>query len=374
MLLDNLFWVRRRGLPAPRGFRPAVEALEDRWLPSQAILPNLPATPTLTAPTVPTSGPGAGDVNPYGVAFVPQGFASGTGPLQAGDILVSNFNNSHNLQGTGTTIVRITPSGSTSTFFHSSVQGLTTALGVLKMGFVIVGNVPTTDGTPNTIQQGSLQILDSSGHVVTTLANAAFLNGPWDATVVDNGSTAMVFVSNVFTGTVTRLDLAVSTTGVTVQSMTQIASGYAHRTDPNALVLGPTGLAYDPSTGILYVAATANNAIYGIPNAATRTTDAGKGQLVYRDPQHLHGPLGLVLAPNGDLITANGDAVNFNKHRANELVEFTPQGQFVAQKQVDTMGSGAAFGIAISTSNQQLHLAAVDDGNNTLEEWTISLA
>src|SRR5215471_5173764 len=45
--------------------------------------------------------PPNGDVNPYGVAFVPQGFQSGSGPLRAGDILVSNFNNSKNLQGTG---------------------------------------------------------------------------------------------------------------------------------------------------------------------------------------------------------------------------------------------------------------------------------
>ncbi|MGA2226803.1 MAG: hypothetical protein ABSH41_20390 [Syntrophobacteraceae bacterium] len=66
----------------------------------QAIIPNLPATPTHSITTVPPNG----DVNPYGVAFVPWGFPSG-GPLQPGDILVSNFNNFNNLQGTGTTIV-----------------------------------------------------------------------------------------------------------------------------------------------------------------------------------------------------------------------------------------------------------------------------
>ena len=55
--------------------------------------------------------PPNGDLNPYGVAFVPANFASGNGPLQPGDILVSNFNNSDNLQGTGTTIVRIPANG-----------------------------------------------------------------------------------------------------------------------------------------------------------------------------------------------------------------------------------------------------------------------
>src|SRR6266404_9616618 len=62
-----------------------------------------------------------GDQNPYGVAFVPDGFPSG-GPLSPGDILVSNFNNagtspSGNIQGTGTTITRVAPDGETSTFF-----------------------------------------------------------------------------------------------------------------------------------------------------------------------------------------------------------------------------------------------------------------
>src|SRR4029077_17870155 len=55
--------------------------------------------------------PPNGDLNPYGVAFVPQGFQSGNGPLRPGDILVSNFNDSDNLQGTGTTIVRVSTSG-----------------------------------------------------------------------------------------------------------------------------------------------------------------------------------------------------------------------------------------------------------------------
>ena len=104
------------------------------------------------------------DTNPYGVALVPDGFPAGGGPLRPGDILVSNFNNSQNLQGTGTTIVRVTPTGQTSVFFQGQPGlGLTTALGVLKRGFVIVGSVPTTDGTSNTIQKGSLLIINNQG-------------------------------------------------------------------------------------------------------------------------------------------------------------------------------------------------------------------
>lgn len=41
--------------------------------------------------------PANGDVNPYGVAFVPHGFPSG-GSIGAGDVLIANFNDSDNVQ------------------------------------------------------------------------------------------------------------------------------------------------------------------------------------------------------------------------------------------------------------------------------------
>src|SRR5258707_10908361 len=94
------------------------------------IIPNLPASPTLTVSTIPLNG----DLNPYGVTFVPASFPKG-GTINPGDILVSNFNAASNLQGTGTTIVRVPPSGQTSVFFQGN-HGLTTALGATKFGFV----------------------------------------------------------------------------------------------------------------------------------------------------------------------------------------------------------------------------------------------
>jgi hypothetical protein len=99
---------------------------------AQAIL----STGFLEMSTVPSNG----DLNPYGVAFVPDGFPGGA--LSPGDILVSNFNNSQNQQGTGSTIVRVKPDGTTSLFFQGTPPlGLTTALGVLKSGFVLVGAI-----------------------------------------------------------------------------------------------------------------------------------------------------------------------------------------------------------------------------------------
>ena len=320
--------------------------------------------------------PANGDLNPYGVAFVPPQFPTG-GKIHSGDILVSNFNNSAdggNLQGRGTTITRIAPNGQTSTFFQGSAGlGLTTALGVLKSGFVIVGNVPTTDGTSATAKRGSLLVLDMNGHRVATLTDSMLLDGPWDLTIHDEGSRAEVFVSNVLNGTVTRLNLVIPAQGNTVvlQSATRIGSGYAHQPDPSALLLGPTGLAFDASTDTLFVASTADNAIYSISNADVRRTSAGKGQLVYQDNVHLHGPLGLVLTPSGDLIVANGDAVNANPNQPSELVEFTRQGTFVSQFSLDS-SVDAPFGIAIELVNGVIRFAAVNDNTNSLEIWHLN--
>jgi hypothetical protein len=64
--------------------------------------------------------PPNGDVNPYGVAIVPVS----QGALVKGNVLVSNFNNSQNLQGTGTTIVQISSNGALSVFAHISANSL----------------------------------------------------------------------------------------------------------------------------------------------------------------------------------------------------------------------------------------------------------
>ena len=348
---------------------------------SQTIIPNLPASPTLFVSTLAPTGPTAGDQNPYGIAFVPPHFASG-GTLNPGDLLISNFNNSTangNLQGTGRTIVRVTPNGQTSVFFQAPADianvGLTTALGVLRSGFVLVGNVPTTDGTSNTIMAGSLMIVDSNGNLVANLSDPNLLDGPWDLTVNDEGNKAQVFVSNVLSGTVTRIDLAIPHGGVpTVQSMTQIASGYMHRPDQTALEVGPTGLAYDAAHDILYVASTEDNEIFAVSNAATRHTDAGTGQPAVQDTTHLHGPLGLLLAPNGDLIVANGDAINSDPMHSSEIAEFMPTGQFVGQVQINP-NPDAPFGIALQFAgpDDQIRFAAVDDNTNTVHVWSIDL-
>ena len=332
------------------------------------------ATPFLPAQVHPVSTvPPNGDVNPYGVAFVPPQFPAGT--VQPGDILVSNFNDKHNLQGTGTTIVDVPAAygSSTSVFFQGKAPlGLTTALNILKSGFVLVGNFPSPDGTCGNARNGSILVINSSGTLVQALADPLFINGPWDSALFDQGTKAKYFIANGLTGTIVRLDLAVGSSGVTLEGETQIGSGYLHQCDPVTFVDAPTGLVYDPGTDVLYVASSADNAVFALPNAGSATQDEGRGKIIYASDAHLHGPLGMIMAPNGDLVVANNDAINPNPNQPSALAEFTTAGKFVKEITVDS-NPGGSFGLAVETSGNTVRFAAVDDNVNTLLVWTFPL-
>lgn len=363
----------------PQALSPSATALpvnpQDEL--GEPVLPELANSKVATTSTVPASG----DQNPYGVAFVPTLFPFGGlligGPIFEADILVSNFNAKSNLQGSGSSIVKITPYGLQELFYQGAAGlGLTTALGAVQEGLVLAGSLPSSDGTCAGIKgPGSILEINRYGQLVGTVSDPNnLINGPWDMTIYrENGFQSHIFVSNVMTGTVVRLDATVSLFGdvLTIDNEQQIASGYTQRCDANALVVGPTGLAFDPAKHVLYVASTGDNAIYSIASADTATSDGGKGTLVYQDNTHLRGPLGLALAPNGDLIAANGDAVNADPNHPSELIEFTPAGLFVAATSVDSSGQGGAFGIAIGGVPGDARLAAVDDVTNTLKVWYV---
>ncbi|QNI31157.1 hypothetical protein H7849_18955 [Alloacidobacterium dinghuense] len=332
---------------------------DDAFLPS----------PVRTASTVPSNG----DVNPYGVAFIKDNFQTGSGPLQHGDILVSNFNNNQNLQGTGTTIVRIPKSGSPSLFFQGTAPlGLSTGLGTLQYGFVLVANLPTADGTSATAKPGSLLVINNQGKLIQTFTSAQ-INGPWDMTVVDKGDRAIVFFSNALDGTVSRIDFGVSDAGLTKLDHYTIASGFMHQGDPAALFDAPTGLVYDQRGDRLYVASTLDNAVFVVRDAMRRTSSDGPGSIVYQDNTHLHGALAMAEAPNGHLLVTNNDVINSDPNQPSEIVEFTKDGQFVKEIPVDP-NQGGSFGLAVNKVNDDTAiLAAVDDNTASLTIWTLNL-
>lgn len=331
--------------------------------------------PLNTITTLGSTVPDNGDVNPYGVAQVPVSM----GKLMQGHILISNFNNNSNAQGTGTTIMDVDPNAMAITQFAqidaSSLPGacpggvgLTTALVVLRTGWVIVGSLPTTDGTAATAKAGCLLVLNNMGQVVETFSGAP-INGPWDMTALDGGSVVELFFTNVLNGTVAangkvvhratvvRFLLSVSSSQMpTLRMSTVVGSGFPARTDPNALVIGPTGLALDAFGQNLYVNDSLSNRIAAIRNPAFRHSTAGRGRTVSRGG-FLNDPLGLTLAPNGNVIAANGNDGN--------LVEVTPRGKQVAKKLVDSTGSPPGAGTLFGLTALPGGVFFVDDGSNT---------
>ncbi len=331
---------------------------------------------SLLTSTVPANG----DQNPYAIFVAPVS----AGNLQAGDVLIDNFNDRNNLQGLGSTIVSYTPATRQLKTFATIPRnlpqcpggvGLTTAMTMLKSGWVIVGSLPSRDGTTKTKGQGCLIVLDAQGNVAGTIAGPN-INGPWgNMAVIDNGTTATLFVSNtgfdvgppddeppvVDKATVLRLKLSIADgKPPVVTRQTVIASGFGEQADKDVLIIGPTGLALGRN-GVLYVSDALGNRIAAIPDAATRADSAGTGRDVARDGL-LKRPLAMATAPNGHLLVTNG--LN------GQVVEIDPEtGNQVYARWIDANkaqsppGSGDLFGIAMTTASGGFYYVEEDEVN-----------
>jgi hypothetical protein len=330
-----------------------------------------------------------GDLNPYAVVIAPVS----AGKIQKDDVLVDNFNNLSNLQGTGTTIVDYNPSTKATKLFARLPQtlaqcpggvGLTTAMTMLKSGWVIVGSTPSTDGTTRTKGAGCLLVFDANGQLVASWTGPN-INGPWgNMAAVDNGTTALLFVSmagfdipgpqvrdpntgyavTVNKETVLRLALSIPDgKPPTITDETVIGSGFSARADRDVFMIGPTGLAL-AGDGTLYVSDALANQIVAIPDATTRKDSAGMGRTVTKDGL-LKRPLALVLTADGHLLTCNA--------KNGQLVEVNPAtGKQLYAQWIDTNqaqsppGNGDLFGIALTPDGNGFYY--VEDDVNTLME------
>jgi hypothetical protein len=329
-----------------------------------------------TVTTVASTVPANGDVNPYGVANVP--FSTGT--LRRGDTLVSNFNASNNTQGTGTTIVEVAPTGQVRLFAQINPNlpgcpggvGLTTALSVLNDGYVVVGSLPVTDQGSGTPEAGCLIVLNSTGVPVEAWAGHG-INGPWDMTSAQLfGPFAELFVTNVLNGTVAAAGNEVDQGTVLRLSVfepagrpplllntTAVATGFPEELNSGALVLGPTGVALEPN-GTLYVADTVRSRIAAVPFATSRFVPASGGGFTVSEGGGLKSPLGLAVAPGGDLIAVNGNDGN--------AVELTPFGAQVDTRTIDPFNSGGdLFGLAIAPGGNGVLFVDDNGSANTLD-------
>jgi hypothetical protein len=330
-----------------------------------------------------------GDLNPYAVVVAPVSI----GKIRKDDVLVTNFNNVSNLQGTGTTIVDYTPATKKTTVFANLPQhlkecpggvGLGTAMAVLKSGWVIVGSTPSTDGTTKTKGPGCLIVLNADGQVATAWSGP-HIDDPWgNMAVIDNGARATLFVSmagfdvpgpdvtdpktgdpvTVNKATVVRFELSIAPgKPPTIAREMVIADGFPQRADKDAFLIGPTGLAL-AADGTLYVSDALGNRVAAIDRATTRTMSAGTGRTV-TEGGLLKRPLAMCLAPNGNLLVTNA--------RNGQVVEADPRsGRQLLAQWIDTdqaqspPGNGDLFGIAVKPDGSGFYY--VEDDANTLME------
>jgi hypothetical protein len=329
--------------------------------------------------TITSTVPDSGDQNPYAIAIVPQTL----GKLVQGQVLVDNFNNGKNLQGTGATIMQIDPAKGDATIFASVPHnlagcpggiGLSTAMAVLPGGWVLVGSAPSTDGTTSTRGDGCLIVLDNQGTPVGTITGPD-ISMPWGNMAVHaSADHATIFVSNagfgvgspkdapvVHQATILRLELSLAPgQPPKVVGRTVVASGLPAQADDSVFLIGPTGLAL-AADGTLYASNAIDNSVIAIPDALTRKDSAGTGKEITKDGL-LKRPLAMVFAPNGHLLVTNG--LN------GQVVEIDPAGQQIAARWVDAdraqtpPGSGDLFGIAMTPDGSGFYY--VEDENNTL--------
>jgi len=330
---------------------------------------------TVLSSTVPDNG----DQNPYAIVVAPVS----SGAIQQDDVLITNFNNSGNLQGLGTTIVNYNPATKTLSQFAQIPRnlaqcpggvGLGTALTMLKSGWVIVGSAPSSDGTTATKGAGCMIVLNSQGKV-TSVWTGPDINSPWgNMAVIDNGTTATIFVSNagfdisdedappVQKATVLRIELAIPEgKPPVITAKTVVASGFGAQGNKDVFLIGPTGLALG-ADGTLYVSDAIGNRITAISDAAKRTTSAGTGHEVTKDG-FFRRPLAMTMAPNGHLLVING--LN------GQVVEVDPiSGTQIYARWIDANkaqsppGSGDLFGIAMTPAGDGFYY--VEDEVNML--------
>ena len=332
---------------------------------------------TVLSTTVPENG----DQNPYAIVVAPVP----AGSIQKDDVLVDNFNNDGNLQGLGTTIVDYNPTTKKLTTFASLPRnlagcpggvGLSTAMTMLKTGWVIVGSAPSSDGTTGTRGAGCLIVLDSNGKVASIIAGDK-IDMPWgNMAAIDNGDTATIFVSNAGFGvgspdgdprvvneaTVLRIKLSIPEgKPPEVVDQTIVGSGFGSQPNKDVFLIGPTGLALGPND-TLYVSDATGNRISAIWDATTRDHSAGVGRTVTKDGL-LQTPLAMATAPNGHLLVVNA--------KNGQVVEVDPaSGEQIKARWIDPNkaqkppGSGDLFGIAMTPAGDGFYF--VKDEDNTL--------
>lgn len=308
--------------------------------------------------------PATGDVNPYGLDIA----KATSGKITAGDLIVCDFNDSANVQGTGNAIVAL----------HPAIGSIPRSIahGPSLLGCNALASAPGGPVWLAAFGANDNPIFTSGGTLLTTLSS-----GPWhhpfgEAFVppVNSISVPAFYVSNAADGSLVRVYVY---PGPSFR-FSVIATGFPVNGGAPGSILSPSGLNYDNSSGKdrLYVVDGANNTLYAIDRVSGITangitvngrTFSGKygfdAHVVYSGAP-LNGPISSAVLPGGNIVLGN----TLDADGKNLMVEISQSGQLLDVKNVDTGAAGAIFGmVATGTTAGSTHLYFNDDNDNTVK-------
>ena len=309
-----------------------------------------------------TVDPINGDQNPYGLTIAPVT----AGGINAGDLIVSNFNNGSpfNIQGLGTTVEDLHPTqGAIPTRIaqDSRLTGPSALVTGTTDDFAWVCAF-TANGVPivNDTASGGV-VEDLTGHGLAQ---------PWGQTFSGTKGirgVAAFYVSNSTDGSITRINITKSGHF----SYNKFATGFATNHGVPGTILAPSGLTYDATNDILYMVDSDVNRVVafahpgnipagGVVNTPSGFTgpSAGSAKVLFSGAP-LRAPISAALLFNGDIVV--GNTTN------NRLIEITPAGKIVGNVSLDKGAPGALFGIAASgTSVPTTKIYFNDDNANAV--------
>lgn len=325
-----------------------------------------------------------GDVNPYGIAVVPQT----TGNLVAGNLLVADFNNSAGTPGSGTSVVQVDPATGTATTFASGLP-ISGPVGIAinpVNDLVWVGDFGSSNGSTSNdlllLPNGTVKANFNPSTTASPVSSGQqpTFNGVWGMGVSQTSAGVSFYYGTAGSGSagtgggeVWRLDphpTATSPNGQPLASTyVELATGLGDNATTKAVPVtaanaaGPEGLAFDAANGTLYVADDANNTIYAIQGASTATGPVTP--IVVASGGVINTPENIVIDPNtGDLLVANAGN--------NTLAVIDPTtGNVLWSRVLDTGAPGALFGLA-AVANAG-HTTVYYDDNNTNGVYAVQL-
>lgn len=347
------------GVPPMSSERSADNSTATAMFGTASILKTLTREQTIGSAVSPVTG----DQNPYGLDIA----KVTSGKIAAGDLVVCDFNNPANVQGTGRSIVALHPVVGAKPL---NITGNHENTGCDALALNPAGPIWAAAFSAN-----DNPIFLPSGAFVTALSNGPWHNPFGEAFVppVNSISVPAFYVSNAGDGSLVRVGIFPSPP---MFRFTVIATGFPVNHGVPGSILGPSGLNYTSVNDRLYVVDGTNNTLYAINNISRITShgiivnghtfsgpQAGAAHVIFSGAP-LNGPISSAILPGGNIAVGN----TLDPTGKNLMVEISPTGSLLDVKNVDTGAAGAIFGmVASGISPGTTKLYFNDDNDNTVK-------